>query len=85
MKSTPEHPEIGERLKRIRLAFSDQGQGAWAQINRFNLTQYNNWENGVRRIPVERAEELCERYGLTLDYIYRGRSDGLSENLRKSL
>ena len=85
MTNPPEFAEIGERLGRIRKVFSDESQKAWAEKNRFNTTQYNNWEKGNRRIPVERALELCERYGLTLDYIYRGRSDGLSDNLRKSL
>jgi transcriptional regulator with XRE-family HTH domain len=85
MSEHPEFHEIGARLARIRRAFSDDSQKAWAEKNRFNATQYNNWEKGTRRIPVERAMELCERYGLTLDFVYRGRSDGLSESLRKSL
>lgn len=85
MTETPEFHEIGERLARIRKAFSSESQKTWAEKNRFNPTQYNNWEKGNRRIPVEHAIELCARYGVTLDFVYRGRSDGLSENLRKSL
>jgi transcriptional regulator with XRE-family HTH domain len=85
MSDTFEHHEIGQRLVRIRRAFSDLNQKDWALKNRFNLAQYNNWERGFRRIPVEAAIELCARYGVTLDFVYRGRSDGLPENLRKSL
>lgn len=85
MNDKPEFYEIGERLARIRWAFSDQSQKEWAKKNRFNPTQYNNWERGNRRIPVEKAMDLCERYGVTLDFVYRGRSDGLPDNLRKSL
>lgn len=85
MTDQPEFHEIGERLARIRRAFSDESQKAWAEKNRFNPTQYNNWEKGSRRIPVEHAMDLCTRYGVTLDFVYRGRSDGLSESLRKSL
>lgn len=76
---------IGARLKAVRLGLSDMSQREWAERNGFNPTQYNNWEKGARRIPVDAAERLCNRYGLTLDAIYRGRLEGLSENLRNVL
>jgi hypothetical protein len=85
MTERPLHPEIGQRLAAVRLAFSDLSQGAWAERHGFNPTQWNNWERGVRRIPVEAAEHLCEVYGLTLDFVYRGRRDGLSETASKVL
>lgn len=72
------YSDIGARLELIRKGYSDLNQGAWAEKHNFNVTQYNNWEKGVRRIPVDAAERLCDRYGLTLDFIYRGRRDGLS-------
>lgn len=80
-----DYPEIAERLGKIRLAFSDLNQREWALKEGFNPTQWNNWETGIRRIPVDAAERLCDRYGLTLDFIYRGRRDGLSDTARKSL
>jgi len=58
-------------------------QAEFSKRHGFNRTQFNNWEKGARRIPLEHAETLCERYGLTLDFIYRGRLDGLSEYARK--
>ena len=76
---------IGERLSALRTALSDQPQKEWAEAHYFAVTRYNNWERGVQRIPVQCAELLCDRYGLTLDAIYRGRLDGLPENLRKVL
>lgn len=60
-------------------------QADWAARNQFNATQLNNWVHGTRRIPIEHAEKLCECYGVTLDWVYRGRVDGLSETLRKVL
>ncbi|BAQ69202.1 helix-turn-helix domain-containing protein [Rhodovulum sulfidophilum] len=83
VEAEPQFKEIGIRLERIRLGFSDLNQKDWAKKHGFGPTQYNNWENGVRRIPVDAAEKLCSLYGLTLDAIYRGRLDGLSENARK--
>lgn len=76
---------IGERLQAIRTAFSDLSQKAWAEKHGFNQTQYNNWEKGTRRIPLEQAERLCSLYGLTLDFLYLGRRDGLAESARKLL
>jgi transcriptional regulator with XRE-family HTH domain len=81
-----EYAEIGARLRRLRESYGpDLSQRAWAERHNFSPTQYNNWELGTRRIPVDSAEELCNLYGLTLDFVYRGRRDGLSENARKAV
>ena len=79
------YPEIGARLRKVREAFSDLAQNAWAERHGFGTSQWNNWENGVRRISVDEAERLCDLYGLSLDYIYLGRRDGLSEKASKLL
>ena len=79
------HEEIGKRLVSVRVGFSDLTQGAWATKHGFSPTQLNNWEKGNRRIPVDEAERLCDLYGLTLDWIYRGRRDALSETASKVL
>lgn len=77
------YAEIGARLKALREGDAPKlSQKAWAEKNGFNPTQYNNWEKGSRRIPVDNAEKLCDLYGLTLDFVYRGRRDGLSEYAR---
>lgn len=81
----PTYSEIGARLKAIRTGFTSLTQREWAEKNGFNNTQYNNWEKGNRRIPVEAAEHLCEIYGVTLDFIFRGRLDAISESARKVL
>lgn len=84
-KEQPQYPEIGSRLAAVRTGFSELNQTAWARKHGFNQTQYNNWEKGVRRIPVDEAERLCRDYGLTLDFIYLGRRDGLSDSALKRL
>lgn len=76
---------IGARLISLREGYSELSQKEWASKNGFNVSQYGSWERGTRRIPVEAAERLCDRYGLTLDFIYRGRLEGLSETARKIL
>lgn len=79
------YADIGTRLRHIREHFSDLNQKEWAEKHGFNSTQYNNWEKGARRIPVDAAEKLCHAYGLTLDFIYMGRRDGLSDTSRNAL
>lgn len=78
------YAEIGGRLRVIRKTFSGLSQKEWAEKNGFNKTQYNNWEKGVRRIKIDDAIKICDTYGLTLDAIYRGRLDGLSETARRA-
>lgn len=80
-----QYKQIGRRLAAIRKGNSPLNQKDWAARHNFNMAQYNNWETGVRRIPVDEAERLCALYGLTLDFIYRGNLSGISENIIKSL
>lgn len=80
-----QYAEIGGRLARVRSGLSGLTQKAWAEKHGFNPTQWNNWEQGVRRIPIESAERLCSLYGLTLDFVYLGRRDGLSERVSNSV
>ena len=79
------HDDIAERLGAIRTAFSDMNRREWSEAQGFNVTQYVNWENGTRRIPIEAAERLCDRYGVSLDFIYRGRLEGCSASAIKAL
>lgn len=76
---------IGERLRALRLAFGPTKQVDWCAKHNFTPSQWNNWERGTKRISVDSAERLCEIYGLTLDWIYRGRRDGLAETASKVL
>ena len=53
-----------------------------------DLTEGNRsvFQSGTRRITLDAAIELCREYpDLTLDWIYFGRTDGLSPGYRKKL
>ncbi len=80
-----EYPDIAARLGTLRRAYSEDTRKDWAERHGFNATQYTNWENGARRIPLEASEKLVKLYGLTLDWIYLGRVDGLSDTARRAL
>lgn len=73
------HAVIGARLRSFReslgLSIKD-----FSAINNFGNTQYTNWETGVRRIPIEGAAHLREKYDLTLDYIYLGKESAHLQN-----
>lgn len=77
--------DVATRLAAIRTGFTVLNQKEFALKHGFNVTQWNNWESGTRRIPVESAEKLCQLYGVTLDFVYMGRRDGLSEKASKVL
>ncbi len=42
---------------------------------------YNQYEHAKRRLSLEAAYALCDTYDLTLDWIYRGRTEGLPHQL----
>lgn len=81
-KLAAEYADIGARLVALRTSQSDLSQKDWALKHGFSQSQYNNWEKGNRRITVDEAQKLCDLYGLTLDFIYRGRRDGLSDRIK---
>lgn len=85
MMEDKKYPEIAARLGQLRRAFSDLPRTAWADLHGFNRPQYTHWENGTRRIPIENAEIICDRYGLSLDFIYRGKLDGCSDSAIRRL
>ena len=58
MTDAATYPDIGHRLANIRRGFSDLTQTEWAKRHNFAVTQYNNWEKGARRIPVEAAARI---------------------------
>lgn len=77
--------EIGARLRAVRTGFTDLTQAEFAKRHGFQKTQYNAWETGQNRITVDCAERLAASYGLTLDWIYLGRRDGLADRASKVL
>lgn len=83
-KSDRPHIEIAKRLCAFRKTLG-LTQKEFAEKHKFPRTRYNHWERGVRRIPVESAAILEDRYGLTLDFIYLGRLRTLPHGLANTL
>jgi hypothetical protein len=76
---------IGDRLERFRntLHVNQSGMSELADQSESNFSQF---QSGSRRISLNKAIELCQAYpGLSLDWIYFGRTDGISPEYRKKL
>lgn len=79
-KSPTSREAIAERLKLTRMACSPS-QAAFAKLTGISTQAWNNYEKDVNRISLDQARKLCERIGVTLDWIYRGEMYGLPMKL----
>jgi transcriptional regulator with XRE-family HTH domain len=50
---------------------------------RANLKQnrYNQYESGVRPLTIDAAHRICDEYGVTLDWLFRGDRSRLAHHL----
>lgn len=46
---------------------------------------YNQWERGKGRPQLDEAMKLCDTFGLTLDWIYRGDPSGLPYSIASEI
>lgn len=71
---------IGRRLCALRET-TDMTKTDYAAFCGYNYTRYINWESGHRRMLPDDAEVLCNKFGVTLDFIYRGIEAQLPQSL----
>lgn len=71
---------IGERLKITRVALG-LTQKTIAYPLSVSREAYSMYETGSREPPWPIACELCDAWGLTLDWIYRGEMSNLPSGL----
>jgi DNA-binding XRE family transcriptional regulator len=76
---------IGRRLLATRLALGFESQLEFATAAGVSPQALNNYERGRSRPSLEIALSLCDRFGLTLDWIYRGDAGGLPHRLAQTL
>lgn len=75
---------IGLRLELTR-AVLGLAQGEFCSKAHIAPNTYNQYEQGKRKPTVENAISLCDTYGLTLDWIYRGDPSGLRYNVADAI
>lgn len=76
--------DVGARLVRTRTALG-LSQSEFAAGANLAVNTYNQYESGKNRPSIDNAILLCEVYGLTLDWIYRGDPSGLKYSLAVAL
>lgn len=86
MKNEKKYIVIGSRLRDVRLALHPEMKiSKYAEMLKVNYTQYLNWESGLNRLQPHQAEVLCDKLGLTMDFIYRGIEAALPQSTAKAL
>lgn len=63
---------MGKRLVLTRLALGFENQKEFYVATRLGASAYSMWESGESFPRVEHMMLLCQEFGLTLDWIYRG-------------
>ena len=75
---------VGQRLEQARIVLGKK-HVEMARVADASPQAWNNYTKGARPLALEGAILLCNRYGLTLDWIYRGRTEGLPHSLADKL
>jgi transcriptional regulator with XRE-family HTH domain len=67
---------IAARLRATREAFG-LGQNEFARRAGIASNTYNQYEQAKNLPRLDFANQICDAYGVTLDWIYRGDTSGL--------
>lgn len=76
--------DVARRLAKSRraLGLDQETFGGGAGLSQ---PRYNQYETGKRILTLDAAMRLCDRYQLTLDWLYRGDPSGLPKRLWDAL
>ncbi len=86
MANEKKYIPIGQRLKAIRTTlYANESIKDYAEMLEVKYTRYLNWESGLNRPLPNEAESICEKTGVDMDFIYRGRLWALPQNISKAL
>jgi transcriptional regulator with XRE-family HTH domain len=86
MANEKKYVQIGVRLKALRTTFyPSESIKEYAAMMGFAYTRYLNWESGLNRPLPDEAEIFCDKLGVDMDFIYRGREAALPQNTVKAL
>lgn len=80
-KSSDFWKAVGLRLHAARMAL-DATQGRAGGMVGSGMTTISNYERGIRLLPPLTAAALADRWGVTTDWFYRERLDGVRADLQ---
>lgn len=85
MTNPPYTPEkVGERIKMVRKAHG-LSQVKFGEAISQPASAVSNWERGAQRPGIPIAEEMARRFGITLDWLFLGRSETLQYSVAQAL
>lgn len=76
---------IGKRLLAIRVANGFEVQREFADAIGVGHSAYSSWETGVQRPGLTAAFRVVDRFGVSLDFLYRGHLWTLPDPVKKSI
>lgn len=80
-QSSPIHPtNVAERLKLIRAAFGLR-KSEFADLVGVDRSSYTKIENGAKPFKPEWAFEAWSKWGVPMEYTYRGSLDNIPDKL----
>jgi len=71
---------IAARLLRTREALG-LNQREFAMRANLKPNRYSQYETGVRALTIDAALRICDEYGISLDWLYRGDRSRLPHHL----
>ena len=72
---------LGVRLRWAREAENKTQADMCRLLDDMDPSTWNRWEHGSRYPDPVVMVRLCERFGLTMDYLYRGKLAGVREDM----
>lgn len=84
-RHSPFHPEaVGRRLIALR-EHHQKNRAEFAASVQIDPTSYGKIEKGLKPLKADMAYRIAERWGVSMDYLYRGRLTEVAPNLADSL
>lgn len=82
---SPFHPKaVGSRLAALRSHYG-KTRAEFAASVQIDPTSYGRIEKGLKPLKADMAYRIAERWGVSMDFIYRGRLTELPTSLADSL
>lgn len=82
---SPFHPTaVGRRLKALR-EHHNKTRADFAESVNINATSYGRIEKGLKPLKADMAYKIAERWGVSMDFLYRGRLTELPPSLADDL
>lgn len=76
--------EVGRRLTALRQHYG-KTRGEFAASVEIDPTSYGRIEKGLKPLKADMAFRIAERWGVSMDFLYRGRLTELPSSLADSL